>query len=104
MEKSTKILEDISSQCIAEKSSYEFSKTMTKSDKYRKGRIDALNWINDIIYHFIKKEKNFMIEFIQHINNQKDIISNIKDGDYKDAIYDQLHEIEVKINDRTTNR
>jgi len=26
-----------------------------------------------------------MIEFIQHINDQKDIISNIKDGDYKDV-------------------
>jgi len=77
---------------------------MSKSDKYRKGRIDALNWVNDIIYYFIQKEKHFMIEFIQHIYDQKDIITNIKDGDYKDAIYDQLHEIEVMIHDRTTNR
>ena len=104
MDKSIKILEDLSKQCVAESSSYKFSKTMTKSDKYRKGRIDALTWINDIIYYFIKKEKNFMIEFIQHIKDQKDIISDIKDGDYKNALYDQLHEIEVKINDRTTNR
>ena len=104
MDKSIIILEELSNQCVVEKSSYEFSKHMDKSDKYRKGRIDALNWINDIIYYFIKKEKNFMIEFIQHINDQKDIISNIKDGDYKDALYDQLHEIEVKINDRTTKR
>ncbi len=104
MEKSIKILEDLSRQCVAESSSYKFSKTMTASDKYRKGRIDALNWINDIIFHFIQKEKNFMIEFKQHINDQKDIIANIKDGDYKNALYDQLNEIEVKINDRTTNR
>jgi len=102
MDKSIKILEDISRQCVAKSSSYKFSKTMDKSSKYRKGRIDALNWINDIIFHFIQKEKNFMIEFIQHINDQKDIISDIKDGDYKKALYDQLHEIEIIINDRTT--
>jgi|AntRauTorcE11898_2_1112593.scaffolds.fasta_scaffold79980_1 hypothetical protein len=104
MEKSIKILEDLSKQCVAEKSSYEFSKTMDKSDKYRKGRVDALNWINDIIYHFIQKEKNFIPEFLQHIKDQKDIIYNIKDGDYKNALYDQLHEIEVKINNRTTKQ
>lgn len=104
MEKSIKILEDLSSQCVAESSSYKFSKTMKASDKYRKGRIDALNWINDIIYHFIQKEKNFIPEFIQHIKDQKNIIHNIKDGDYKNALYDQLHEIEVKINDKNTNR
>jgi len=101
MDKSIKILEDISKNCSSEITRYKFSKHMSQSDKYRKGRVDALNWINDIIFHFIQKEKNFMIEFIQHINDQKDIISNIKDGDYKQALYEQLHEIEVKINDRT---
>ncbi|MGB3751299.1 MAG: hypothetical protein WA945_06995 [Arcobacteraceae bacterium] len=88
MKKSIEILEKISSQCVAEKSSYEFSKTMDKSDKYRKGRVDALNWINDIIYHFIQKERNFINEFKEHINTQKIIISNIKEGDYKKALYD----------------
>ena len=93
MEKSIKILEELSSQCTVEKSSYEFSKTMKLSPKYRKGRVDALNWINDIIYHFIQKEKNFINEFKEHIKDQKDIIANIKEGDYKTALYDQLHEI-----------
>ena len=100
MEKSIKILEDLSSHCSSEQTRYKFSKQMMASDKYRKGRIDALNWVNDIIFHFIQKEKNFISEFKQHIKDQKDIISNINDGDYKKAIYDQLNEIEVKINDR----
>ena len=97
MDKSIKILEDISNNCTSEITRYKFSKHMDKSDKYRKGRIDALNWVNDIIFYFIQKEKNFMVEFIQHIKDQKEIISNINDGDYKDALYDQLNEIEVKI-------
>ena len=104
MEKSIKILEDLSSNCSSEITRYKFSKHLLESDKYRKGRVDAVNWINDIIFHFIQKEKNFISEFKQHIKDQKDIISHIKDGDYKDALYDQLDEIEVKINDRTINR
>lgn len=100
MEKSIKILEDLSSDCMQEKTRYQFSKMLQESEKYKKGRIDALNWINDIIYHFIQKEKNFLSEFKQHIQDQKDIIANINDGDYKDALYDQLNEIEVKLNER----
>jgi len=59
MEKSIKILEELSGDCIKEKTRYQFSKMIKKSEKYKKVRIDALNWINDIIYHFIQKEKSF---------------------------------------------
>ncbi len=104
MEKSIKILEDLSSDCINEQTQYEFSKMITKSDKYKKGRIDALKWVNDIIFYFIQKEKNFISEFKLHIKDQKDILSVIRDGDYKNALYDQLNEIEVKLNDRISNR
>jgi len=104
MEKSIKILEDLSSDCVQEKTRYMYSNMLKQSEKYKKGRVDALNWINDIIYYYIQKEKNFVIEFKQHIQDQKDIIANIKDGDYKNALYDQLNEIEVKLNDRITRK
>ena len=74
MEKSIKILEDLSSHCSSEQTRYKFSKQMMASDKYRKGRIDALNWINDIIFHFIQKEKNFISEFKQHIKEMIELI------------------------------
>jgi len=104
MEKSIKILEELSGDCIQEKTRYQFSKMIKKSEKYKKGRIDALNWINDIIFHFMQKEKNFLNEFKQHIQDQKDIIVTINDGDYKNALYDQLNEIEVRLNDRITRK
>ena len=104
MEKLIKILEDLSSDCVHEITRYQFSKMIEESDKYKKGRIDALRWINDIIYHFIQKEKNFLNEFKQHIQDQKDIIVNINDGDYKNALYDQLNDIEVKLHDRITRK
>ena len=104
MEKAIKILEDLSSECISERTRYQFSKMIEQSEKYKKGRIDALTWVNEIIFYFIQKEKNFIGEFKLHIKDQKDILSVIRDGDYKKALYDQLNEIEVKLNDRTSNR
>ncbi|BFU79005.1 hypothetical protein ALC152_22200 [Arcobacter sp. 15-2] len=104
MEKSIKILEDLSNDCVQEKTRYQFSKMIQESEKYKKGRIDALTWINDIIYYFMQKEKNFLSEFKQHIQDQKDIIARINDGDYKNALYDQLNEIEVRLNDRITRK
>ena len=85
---------------MQEKTRYQFSKMLQESEKYKKGRIDALTWNNDIIYYFMQKENSFLNEFKQHIQDQKDIIANINDGEYKDALYDQLNEIEVKLNER----
>jgi len=104
MKKSIEILEELSRDCNNETTRYKFSKMIEKSDKYKKGRVDALNWINDIIFHFIQKERNFINEFKEHINTQKGIISDISEGDYKNALYDQLNEIEAKLNDRINTK
>ena len=54
MKKSILILEEISQKCYADTTVFKYSKDNAISSKYKKGRIDALNWINDIIYHFIQ--------------------------------------------------
>jgi len=104
MEESIKILEDLNTSCLSEITRCKFSKRMSESDKYRKGRLDALNWIRYIIFHFLQREKNLISEFKQHIKDQKDVLFNINEGDYKNAIYDQLHDIEVKLNKLTNNK
>lgn len=100
MEKSIKILEDISSECLNYTSYYKYNRSIISSEKYRDGRVDASNWINELVYFYIKKEKNFLKEFIDHISNQKQKIVVLNDGDYKNGLFDQLNEIERKINDR----
>ena len=97
MEKSIKILEEISQKCYSDTTVYQFSKNIDASDKYRKGRIHASKWVNDIIYYYVQKEKNFINEFKQHLENQKDMIAVIKQGDYKNGLYDQLEEVELHI-------
>jgi len=99
MENSIKILEDISQQCYQDKTRFLYAKSLEVSDRYRKGRIDASNWVNDMVYYYVQKEKNFLNGFRQHLFDQKDIISAINNGDYKNGLFDQLNEVEVKINE-----
>lgn len=100
MEKSINILETISNECHEYTTYYKYNRSVDASEKYRSGRIDAADWINELIYFFIQKEKGFLVEFHQHLQQQKDKISILNDGDYKKGLFDQLNEIERKINDR----
>ena len=99
MEKSIKILEDISQKCYQDTTRFQYAKSLDVIEKYRKGRIDASNWVNDMVYYYVQKEKNFINEFKQHLLDQKDVISVINKGDYKNGLYDQLNEVESKINE-----
>ena len=100
MEKSIKILRDISNECHSYTAYYKFNRSIKASEKYRDGRIDASNWINELICYFIEKEKSFINEFKLHIKEQKNKISILNNCDYKTGQYDQLCVIERKIDDR----
>ena len=97
MEKSIQILEEISKECFSYTTYYKFNRSIEATEKYRDGRIDASNWINELIFYYIQKEKNFLLEFKEHIQTQKDKISFLNNGDYKNGLYEQLNEIEIKI-------
>ena len=104
MEKSTTILEEISTECLSHMTRYKYGKYLKDSEKYKKGRITASSWVNDLIFHFIQKESNFLIEFKEHIQNQKEELKRLNDGDYKQGLYDELNIIEDLLNDRSNSR
>ena len=99
MKKSILILEEISQKCYNDTTVFKYNKDSTISKKYKKGRVDASTWINELIYHYVQKEKNFLNKFKQHIKDQKEIIAIIKNGDYKQGLYDQLQIVESRIDD-----
>lgn len=99
MKKSILILEEISQKCYSDTTVFKYTKNNEISDKYKKGRVDASTWVNELIYHYVQKEKNFINEFVQHIKDQKDVISIINNGDYKQGLYDQLQIVERKLHD-----
>lgn len=100
MKKSIDILEKVSDELNRHTVFYKFNKNIEASDKYKKGRIDASTWLNELVYYYIKKEKNFIAEFKEEINKQKNKINSVKNGDYKMGLIDELKTIEDSIDDR----
>lgn len=93
MKNSIEKLNKIHDELINKKTYYQFNKTEELSQKYRNGRISASNWLADVIFMFIQKEKNFIKEFEEIIEKQKEDLSILKDGDYKKGLIDELDTI-----------
>lgn len=101
MKKSIFKLEKISNSLNNHQTYYQFNdKDVNLSEKYRKGRVNAAKWLNDLIFYYIQKESNFVYEFKEQIQNQKKELNSIKDGDFKDGLYDELNIVEEMLNDR----
>lgn len=99
MKKSIEILTEVHEELINKKVYYQFNKIDTNlSQKYRKGRISASNWIGEVVYLFIEKEKNFINEFNNIIDKQKEDLLNLKDGDFKNGLLEQLDEVKQLLN------
>jgi hypothetical protein len=104
MKKSIYKLERISQTLNSHQTYYTFNKNDTHlSEKYRKGRVNASKWLNEVIYFYIQKEKNFIFEFKENIQQQKKQLSILEDGDFKDGLFDELNLIEDIIDDKTNS-
>ncbi|MGA1932618.1 hypothetical protein ACH5BF_07830 [Arcobacter sp. YIC-464] len=104
MKKSLPKLEQLSKSLSSHQTYYKFNKMDEHlSEKYRKGRVSAAKWLNELIFFYLEKESTFIVEFKEHIQKQKAKLSNLKDGDFKQGLYDELNIIEDlldKINKR----
>jgi hypothetical protein len=105
MKKSLYELEKISQTLSSHQTYYTFNKIDEHlSEKYRKGRINAAKWLNELIYFFIEKERNFIIEFKEQIQEQKKNLSDLSDGEFKQGLYDELNLIEDLLDDKLNNK
>lgn len=105
MKKSLYKLEQISQSLNSHQTYYQFNKMEDHlTDKYRKGRINAAKWLNELIYYFIEKESMFLLEFKEHIQEQKKKISNLEEGDFKQGLFDELNIVEDMISDRNNSK
>ncbi len=104
MKKSLYYLEKISSTLNSHTVYYKFNKDLEASEKYRKGRIAASTWLNELIYFFIKKESHFLIEYKDMIQEQKKTLSELSEGDYRDGLFDEINLIEGLIDDRINSK
>ena len=95
------ILNTIHCECYSSIMYYQDNRSVYKNNttQYICGRIDGSLWITNIIENHI--DYNIMItsDFIDKINYKK-LNMAINNCDYNQGLYDQLEEIEDKINDR----
>jgi len=103
MKRSLYELEKISQSLNTHEVYYKFNKDLEASEKYRKGRVSAASWLNELIYYFVQKEKGFIEEFKNHIQDKKKTLSDLNEGDFKQGLYDELNIIEEMLNARNDN-
>lgn len=103
MKRSLYKLEKISQSLNTHEVYYKFNKDLEASEKYRKGRVSAASWLNELIYYFVQKENGFIEEFKNHIQDKKKTLSDLNEGDFKQGLYDELNIIEEMLNDRNNN-
>ena len=91
---SKEVLEEISSHCYSEITLYRFNTTVLKvSDKYREGRLTALEYIGELTYYDLQEEKKLQDQFYEQILKQMKLHSCLEDNEYKRGLYDALNEI-----------
>ena len=70
------------------------------SEKYRKGRVNASKWMNELIWMYIQEESEFVIKFKEHLQVQKMTMSELSDGEFKQGLFDELNLIEDLLDDK----
>lgn len=70
------------------------------SEKYRKGRVNASKWMNELIWMYIQEESQYIIKFKEHLQVQKMTMSELSDGEFKQGLFDELNLIEDLLDDK----
>ena len=95
------LLETISKNTSNELTLYKFNKnTLQVSDKYRKGRIAALEYTLELIYHFFQQDRAMKEQFHTILLIQLKETDILRDGDYQKGLRDALHSIITQIDEK----
>ena len=90
---SKEFLETVSRHCSNQLTYYKFNtSTLKVSHKYREGRLAALEYLGELIYYYLQAEKKIHQDFHEQIRKQMEHYSCLAENDYKQGLYDALHE------------
>jgi hypothetical protein len=91
---SKEVLEKISKHCSNQLTLYKFNTTTLQiSEKYREGRLTALEYLGELTYYYMQEEKKIQEQFKEQIVKQLKLHSCLADTEYKRGLYDALHEV-----------
>ncbi|SFV56058.1 hypothetical protein MNB_SV-3-161 [hydrothermal vent metagenome] len=88
------ILSDISRHTYNQITHYTFNRgTLKVDEKYREGRLTALNYVSELTFYYMNLEKEIHKQFREQINHQMKSNSCLPQSSYKDGLYDALNEV-----------
>ena len=91
---SKELLETVSKHCYNQLTYYKFNTlTLQVSDKYREGRLSALEYLTELSYYYMQEEKSIEKHFKEQIIKQLKLYSCLDDTEYKRGLYDALNEV-----------
>ena len=91
-------LEEASRYCYSQLTRYKFNHSTLKIDeKYREGRITALNYIADLTFYFMQREKHIAEEFLVELERQLEAVDGLKSPSYVRGIRDSIEELRQEI-------
>ena len=91
---SKELLEAVSNHCYNELTLYKFNNTtLDVSDKYREGRLTALEYLAELTYYYLQEEKKIEEHFKEQVSKQLKLHSCLGDTEYKRGMYDALNEV-----------
>lgn len=91
---SKEVLEEVSKHCSNQLTLYKFNtSTLQVSDKYREGRLTALEYIGELAFYYLQEEKRLQQQFHDQILKQMKLYSCLDNTDYKNGLYDALNDI-----------
>jgi len=89
---SKELLEAVSKHCYNELTLYKFNNTtLDVSDKYREGRLTALEYLTELTYYYLEEEKKIEEEFKKQVLKQLKLNDCLDDTEYKRGLYDALN-------------
>ena len=92
--RSKELLEAVSKHCYNQLTLYRFNTTTLQvSDKYREGRLTALEYLTELSYFYMEEEKSIEEKFKEQIIKQLKLHSCLDDTEYKRGLYDALNEV-----------
>jgi len=95
MKQSSKaLLELISKECSNQLTYYKYNKhSLNISDKYRHGRVTALNYMQELTFFYFEREKDLKEQLLQDLHKQITVTALLRESDYKRGIYDAISQI-----------
>ena len=89
---SKELLKAVSKHCYNELTLYKFNNTtLDVSEKYREGRLTALEYLTELTYYYLQEEKKIEEEFKQQVSKQLKLYDCLDDTEYKRGLYDALN-------------